>query len=141
MKYYCRKEWVKRQKILHSYGEDENEIANENDLQEELHQRIIDNTVPHNLPSTCANMPTDVDVVVGGKHCKCGSTTHQRISHKDCPLNKQKSGNSHNQGDHHVVDSDDTTSASAASRKRCRCGSATHQRTSHHDCPLKSIAK
>ena len=137
IKYNYRKEWVKRQKILHSYGEDENEIADETDLQEELRQRILDNTVPHNLPSICANMPTDVDVIVGGKHCKCGSATHQRISHRDCPLNKQRSGDLHNEDDHHVLN--DTTSVD--SRKRCRCGSVTHQRTSHHDCPLKNTTK
>lgn len=39
--------------------------------------------------------------------CRCGSTTHSRTNHRDCPLN---SG--------------------------CQCGSTTHFRTSHRDCPL-----
>ena len=31
-----------------------------------------------------------VDIVLGGKKCKCRSTTHQRISHSECPLNKKR---------------------------------------------------
>ena len=32
--------------------------------------------------------PAGAEVDVGGKKCKwCGSTTHQRKSHKDCPYN------------------------------------------------------
>lgn len=39
--------------------------------------------------------------------CRCGSTTHRRTNHRDCPFNT-----------------------------RCRCGSTTHRRTNHRDCPL-----
>lgn len=28
-------------------------------------------------------------LVVSGRKCHCGSTHHQRTSHKDCPLNKK----------------------------------------------------
>ena len=42
----------------------------------------------------------------GPKKCKCGSTTHRRTSHHECPL-----------------------------RKPCKCGSTSHQRTNHRNCP------
>ena len=35
--------------------------------------------------------PEGAEVEVGGKSCKwCGSQTHLRRSHKDCPANKNK---------------------------------------------------
>lgn len=55
----------------------------------ELEQRIREGTVPHHIPPT-THTPDGVDTILGGKHCKCGSTTHQRISHRDCPLKKTK---------------------------------------------------
>lgn len=42
--------------------------------------------------------------------CLCGSITHSRTNHRDCPLNRG-----------------------------CRCGSTTHFRTTHHQCPLNPI--
>ena len=29
-------------------------------------------------------------LIVSGRKCRCGSTQHQRTSHKDCPLNKKR---------------------------------------------------
>lgn len=81
---------MKRQRIVHSYGEDEDELDAE-ELQEELEQHMRDGTVPHQIP-VCSEKPDGVDIVVGGKKCKCGSTTHQRIFHRECPLNKKKLG-------------------------------------------------
>ena len=48
-----------------------------------------DGTIPHQI-QVCSEKADGVDIVVGGKKCKCGSTTHQRISHRECPLNKKK---------------------------------------------------
>ena len=59
------------------------------ELQAELEQRIREGTVPHHIPPT-TRTPDGVDTILGGKRCKCGSTTHQRISHRDCPLKKTK---------------------------------------------------
>jgi len=85
---YHRKLWVKRQKIVHSDGGEEEEGDTE-DFVAELEQRMRDNTVSHRVPAQ-SERPDGVDVVLGGRRCKCGSTTHQRISHRDCPLNKKR---------------------------------------------------
>ncbi len=53
--------------------------------------------------------------------CKCGSTEHQRTTHRDCILNKR------------VVNANQQTLPVAG---RCQCGSDTHRRISHSDCPL-----
>lgn len=73
---------MKRQRIVHCYGEDD---VDDEELEEELHQRLKDKAVPHHLPETSDSMPNGVDFVVPGK-CKCGSTSHKRTSHHDCPL-------------------------------------------------------
>ena len=128
----CRKEWVKRQKIVHSYGDDD--CLEESDLEEELQQHICDNTVPHHIPAAQDTMPEAVDFVLGGKRCKCGSSTHQRVSHRHCPLRRD------NAAPQHTLTTQDTMPKAVHSvqdRKRCKCGSSTHQRTSHRDCPLK----
>lgn len=124
----CRKEWVRRQKIVHSYGGDD---VDESELLELLEQRVNENTVPHHLPPMQDTMPSDVDFVLGGKKCKCGSRTYQRTSHRDCPMRKRK----------HVQDDTGNSTQAVAEgddgAKKCKCGSNTHQRTLHCDCPLK----
>ena len=52
---------------------------------EEEKNCMRDGTVPHCVPAQ-SEKPDSVEVVVGGKKCKCGSTTHQRISHHKWPL-------------------------------------------------------
>ena len=59
----CRKDWSKK------HGEDTYGDVSEN---------LLINTNARN----CAKG--------SGSRCKCGSTTHKRTSHKDCPLNKTK---------------------------------------------------
>ena len=83
---------MKRQHIVHSYGEDEDEWDTV-ELQTELEQHMRDGTVPHHVPPQVPK-PDGVDVLLGGKKCKCGSTTHQCISHRECPLNKKKTSKS-----------------------------------------------
>ena len=80
-----RKQWVKRQKIVHNYG-DEEELEDSEEFQAELDQHMRDGTVSHHIPAV-VNKPDNVDVVLGGKRCKCGSMPHLRISHSHCPLN------------------------------------------------------
>lgn len=108
---------MKRQHIVHTYGDD-TEYVDTDELQAELEQRIDDGSVPHHIPSSTGK-PDCVEVVLGGKHCKCGSTTHVRTSHQECPLRGVNSA------------------SVSRSEKRCKCGSSTHLRTSHHDCPLR----
>ena len=86
---YHRKQWVKRQRIVHSYGDEEEELEDPDELRTELEKYMHKGTVLHNVPAV-SNKPDGVDVILGGKKCKCGSTTHQRISHRDCPLNKKQ---------------------------------------------------
>ena len=81
---------MKRQRIVHSYGE-EDELAGTAELQALLEHCVKEGTVPHHMPtSTPDGRPENVDVVVSGRRCKCGSTTHQRTSHRECPLKTHK---------------------------------------------------
>jgi len=52
---------------------------------------IADETAqPPPVPEEVA-APEGAEVEVGGKSCQwCGSRTHSRRSHKDCPTNKNK---------------------------------------------------
>ena len=90
-----RKAWVKRQTVVHSYGTEEEEdedIHDPDDLLEDIQQSMADGTArPPTVPSMIPALTSDVDVVIGGKGCaKCGSLSHKRSNHKDCPYNKKK---------------------------------------------------
>lgn len=56
---------MKRQHIVHNYGEDEDECDGE-ELLAELKLQIRDGTVPHHIPAL-AEKPDNIDVVLGGK--------------------------------------------------------------------------
>ena len=60
-----RKRWGKRQAIMHSYGD------GNNDLEEEDGDKGTK------------------DVEESGTKCRCGSVSHKRTSHRLCPLNKK----------------------------------------------------
>ena len=78
-----RKAYSKRQAILHSYGDDLDKEGDESDSE-------VDGADPASLEP---NVNDDVMVATASKDkkpCKCGSTSHRRISHKECPLNKAK---------------------------------------------------
>ena len=85
-----RKKYVKNCRIRHSYGDDDEEdpcIEEEAVLLTET--AIADGTArpPPTLQSVAA--PEGANLEFGGKACKwCGSRTHMRKSHKDCPFNK-----------------------------------------------------
>ena len=96
---YHRKAWVKRQRIVHCYvqGEEEEQEVNDPDaLRREVERSITDGTArPPSVPSALPTLTSDVDVDIGGKGCsKCGSHSHKRSNHSDCPYNKKKRGNS-----------------------------------------------
>ena len=79
---------MRRQAIVHSYGDQEEWDAEES--LEHLKQCMNNGTVPHSMPSS-SSQPSGVHVSIGGKKpCKCGSTSHQRTSHSKCPLNKKR---------------------------------------------------
>ena len=118
---------MKRQKIVHSYGDD---WLEEGDLEEELEHRVSTNTVPQRFPAMQDTMPGDVDFAIGSKHCKCGSSTHQQTSHHDCPLRSAKKV-------HHATQANTPIVVQPGVGKRCKCGASSHQCTSHRDCPLR----
>ena len=60
----ARKKWVKRQAIVHSYGQDD-EGDDEAGEDEEV-------------------------TVISNRTCRCGSTLHKRTTHRSCPLNTKK---------------------------------------------------
>ena len=69
-----QKKWVKRQAILHTYGaEDEDDGSEEDRTLIQEAERI---------------MGGEETEIVSGRKCRCGSTTHLRISSHLCPLNK-----------------------------------------------------
>ena len=71
----ARKKWVKQQAVRHTYGGDsEDEGDDDGQLVSDVNE-ILGNK--------------DDLLVVSGRKCRCGSTRHQRTSHKDCPLNKK----------------------------------------------------
>lgn len=78
---------MKKQAIVHTYGYDEDEWDID-ESREQLQQCMSKGAVPHTIPPR-PSLPDDVIVTIGGKKCKCGSTTHQWISHRECPLNKK----------------------------------------------------
>lgn len=124
------KECVKRQKIVHTYGDEE--LLDTEELQEQLEEQIKAGTVASCIPNIEEGSlpPKDVELVIGGKKCKCGSTTHQHTSHSDCPLRKGTEPTE-------LEEQMQTGIATNHISKKCKCGSFTHQRTSHKDCPLR----
>ena len=83
-----RKKFVKNCQIRHSYGDEEDDLVNEEEAILVTQTAIANGTAqpaPH-LEEVAA--PEGAEVEVGDKACKwCGSKTHLRRSHKDCPAN------------------------------------------------------
>ena len=117
-----RKRWVKRQEIRHDYGEE--------DVEDDL--EVNDSAGARELLSRSSVSGPDRAVIIASKKkCKCGSTTHLRTSHRECPMNKSKS---HEEDSVDKIDS--TISEQEITTKKCKCGSTSHLRTSHRDCPM-----
>lgn len=79
--------------IRHSYGNDGDE---EEPLSEEIAVRVTqaalaDGTAPALPVLEDVPAPNGAEIQIGGKKCKwCGSTSHLRKSHKDCPYNSSQ---------------------------------------------------
>jgi hypothetical protein len=82
------------------------------------------------------------------KPCRCGSLTHSRVTHRECPWRTQGAvafspwrtpGAASDQRSPWPTQgaASGATSADDIEVKPCKCGSLTHLRTSHKDCPLK----
>lgn len=75
---------------MHDYGNvEDNCIVDENEsikkAQEQLQSTTgsVDNLVE-------VQAPAGARISVGGKKCRCGSTSNVKVSHKSCPLNKSR---------------------------------------------------
>lgn len=123
-----RKEWVKKQRITHSYGAHDEDEEDDYIDQSVLQANALNGADPPSYPSVLPNLdPKNVQVFLGGKGCKkCGSLTHQRSSHMDCPFNKRRQTA--------AVKQTTTLSTQQACKK---CGSTSHQRSNHKDCPFR----
>ena len=108
----ARKKWVKSQAIQHDYGSSDEECDSDQEA-----DRLL---------SSADSVADGVVVTSSVTKCKCGSVTHKRTNHRDCPLNKQGSSAA-------VPSASTVPSISTAT---CKCGSLSHKRTSHRDCPL-----
>ena len=91
------KKYVKRMQIRHTYGDDE---ADDDDMCEESALQITEAAVSTGRAPAAPVIqefaaPEGAVVTLGGKTCKwCGSKSHVRKTHKDCPFNpKNKEGN------------------------------------------------
>ena len=82
---------MKRQSIKHTYGDDEDdEIINSAEREKEVQESIRSGTAQAPVVPRARGVSDHVDVEIGGKGCKkCGSLSHQRSSHRDCPFNKK----------------------------------------------------
>ena len=114
-----RKQWIYRQKILHTYGSD-----NDDDDDQLSDDDGSDATL---------NEGTATSTNTSEKNkCKCGSTSHKCISHRECPLNKNKR-QIHDSDEMDDVD-DITSTDKELAEIFCTCKSqwGTHSRS----CPL-----
>ena len=89
-----RKQWAKRQRIIHQYGvedsDSDDEIGNKT-LPTIEGQQLEDNAVLVLSEHSQQAASTKGKGKAAGstkKPCKCGSTTHCRTSFRDCPLHK-----------------------------------------------------
>ena len=82
---------MKNCQIRHSYGDDNDDDVDINEQDAVLlTEQAIANGTAQSAPQCDqpAPAPREADVLIGGKSCKsCGSTSHVRKSHRDCPFN------------------------------------------------------
>ena len=81
---------MKNCQIRHTYGdEEEDEACTEEDALLLTESAIADGIARPPPELAPVPVPEGATLEVGGKCCKwCGSTTHFRKSHRDCPFNK-----------------------------------------------------
>ena len=86
-----RKKFVKNCQIRHSYGYEDKDLVNEEEAILVTQAAITDGTAQPAPVLEQVAAPEGAEEEVGAKACKwCGSRTHLRKSHKDCPANKNK---------------------------------------------------
>ena len=115
----ARKHWVKSQAIQHDYGDDDSS-DDEPSTNDPEADRLLSS-------ADCVASVDGIVVTSAVGRCKCGSVTHKRTNHSDCPLNK--CSRAEVQHSTSAINEPDAV-------RTCKCGSHTHQRTTHHSCPL-----
>lgn len=94
-----RQQFVRRQRIIHTYGREEEDNMDEDEALAVVQRRLRRSNVTRQPEFEEVAPPVGARVSAAtkeknSKKCKCGSSTHKRISNKDCPLNKRKASNS-----------------------------------------------
>ena len=79
----ARKKWVKQQAVQHTYGIDADEDEDDVDPSVIAAAREMIGGAEGNDGAI---------LLISGRSCKCGSNTHKRISHSNCPLNPRNKG-------------------------------------------------
>lgn len=79
---------MQQQKIVHTYGDNEDDEFDEQTALREAEARLMENPQRRQMVTKAVAPPKGAKVGIGGKKCRCGSRTHVRISHSSCPLNK-----------------------------------------------------
>lgn len=88
------KKYVQRLQIRHSYGDndDEEEPLSEETAVHVTQAALAGGTAPALPVLVNVPAPNGAQVEIGGKRCKwCGSSSHLRKSHRDCPYNSTHS--------------------------------------------------
>ena len=83
------------------------------------------------LPPPTAAKTKPVRASGSSSGCKCGSTTHFRITNTDCPQNPKGKGKAGGKKKKAGAGG----KGKGASGKACQCGSTAHFRITHADCP------
>ena len=75
---------------MQNYSEEDDDYFDPDELCEEFQEGLRSGTIKTSadIPQE-QSPPPNTNVTVGGRKCKCGSTTHVHISNKSCPLNKK----------------------------------------------------
>ncbi|KAJ7394582.1 hypothetical protein OS493_000400 [Desmophyllum pertusum] len=93
-----RKKYVKSCRIRQTYGEEEESNVLEEEavlLAENAVRNGVEQGTAPQIPDHEVDAPESAEVTLGGTKCKwCGSTTHSRKMHKDCPRNPKIAPNS-----------------------------------------------
>lgn len=81
--------------MIHTYGDegsDDDVDIDEEDVLRITENAIAEGTAPSlRVPVVQTDLPEGATLDIGGRKCKhCGSTTHSRKSHKDCPHNPKR---------------------------------------------------
>ena len=80
---FHRKRYTARQAIIHSYGDFEEDNDDDDSGR-------VDGRDPKELEPEIENeVMVSMSFPPAKKPCKCGSTTHSRTSHKQCPMRKK----------------------------------------------------